>query len=986
MMARKSNTPGGQQSQRATPRASTELNQAPEHSTTYESSPPRTPPRHVSQAAKGKATRKAPRSRPAIPQTFLDDQAASVHARGDMRGNEHDRDDSHDLSWSSRYMARDSVVDNMLLSLDQLPAPGILQRRNSNTTPSRHIPTLSEESSYIPDLPTRGLRSRGHTYSSSLSSDYRSAEGDSSPFQHHSRRSNSSSNFQSGLRETDDIDLPIRGKVYEAQRAAGPAEKGTHSATIGHRSRNGSDGNVPSSADIGQVMGGPRWKRTVSRRSSSTDQGIPGRDGQTLARSTGNLVTSRSGPISFDDIEAAPTPIIPNGPRRDRQVPPSVVFPPMSGEGPSLAIPLRRKAASDFAQPYENGNSRSDRMYPTGALDNSQEYISALSVLRDAPSISAGNSKPMSGSPFPNHRPLMGSIQDPAAQLNTKPGFFRRVFGSSSRNLTPVDDPSHRSNVPSGQLDSASTSVRADSRIGRVSPAPPAPGKLARSAADSDAAASGPIEPAMIPLNKKHSFFRRRKKSVSNSVPLPQQSLQVDAHAEETATFRAAEASPVSSLRKVMHPYLATPTPSYASAPFEHPDASDSDLALLAGNATRNDSRIRPKFTSSRSRENVGTAHPSSPLRQNFSVQASPNASAKSNLNIRSISDNSFLNDSSGSEPMSAERKLKSTQMTLPDVTSRPRISPTSPKFMQNMPFDENQRPDFKSARLEEQLDLTPRGSTVALKPPPTPRSAKSVASSSKSVSPGDQGRMLKPITPLRNVGVAPPRTSSSKSNRVWLEPTESEEDGPTEKEPTSPLEERLQTTRTLETETVTEASPTQEFSTPVGNQSPMSPVAPIPVDATVDEPVTQAEPAVETAPDPNEITDEDRVQTKSIYDGNENIVSKEKAAAWLGETSQDRTRLRRAYMELYDFQNLNVLASLRDLCGRLLMKGETQQVDRILDAFSVRWCQCNPNHGFKATGMSNYMHIHFVTNDPYRRCTYDLLLHTVIEHRFAHG
>jgi Sec7-like guanine-nucleotide exchange factor len=55
--------------------------------------------------------------------------------------------------------------------------------------------------------------------------------------------------------------------------------------------------------------------------------------------------------------------------------------------------------------------------------------------------------------------------------------------------------------------------------------------------------------------------------------------------------------------------------------------------------------------------------------------------------------------------------------------------------------------------------------------------------------------------------------------------------------------------------------------------------------------------------------------------------------------------------MAFFDWHLKNVLAALRDLCGHLILKGETQQVDRILDAFSVRWCRCNPNHGFKATG-----------------------------------
>ena len=78
-------------------------------------------------------------------------------------------------------------------------------------------------------------------------------------------------------------------------------------------------------------------------------------------------------------------------------------------------------------------------------------------------------------------------------------------------------------------------------------------------------------------------------------------------------------------------------------------------------------------------------------------------------------------------------------------------------------------------------------------------------------------------------------------------------------------------------------------------------------------------------------------------------MASKPNVAAWLGEPDVDRARVRMAYMELFKWQNLNILTALRDLCGRLYFKGESQQVDRILDAFSQRWCSCNPLHGFKA-------------------------------------
>ncbi|EHL02782.1 putative PH and SEC7 domain-containing protein C11E3.11c [Glarea lozoyensis 74030] len=54
-----------------------------------------------------------------------------------------------------------------------------------------------------------------------------------------------------------------------------------------------------------------------------------------------------------------------------------------------------------------------------------------------------------------------------------------------------------------------------------------------------------------------------------------------------------------------------------------------------------------------------------------------------------------------------------------------------------------------------------------------------------------------------------------------------------------------------------------------------------------------------------------------------------------MGEEGVVRARTLIAYMEL-----------------KLVLKAESQQVDRILDAFAQRWCQCNPKHGFKVTDL----------------------------------
>lgn len=100
------------------------------------------------------------------------------------------------------------------------------------------------------------------------------------------------------------------------------------------------------------------------------------------------------------------------------------------------------------------------------------------------------------------------------------------------------------------------------------------------------------------------------------------------------------------------------------------------------------------------------------------------------------------------------------------------------------------------------------------------------------------------------------------------------------------------------------------------------------------------------------EPTQDDRQKARGIFDGNEDFIQKEKAAAWMGEEGHVRQRTLRAYMDLYDFVNNSVLSSLRQICNRLVLRAETQQVDRILVAFSKRWCECNPNHGFKTMGL----------------------------------
>lgn len=89
--------------------------------------------------------------------------------------------------------------------------------------------------------------------------------------------------------------------------------------------------------------------------------------------------------------------------------------------------------------------------------------------------------------------------------------------------------------------------------------------------------------------------------------------------------------------------------------------------------------------------------------------------------------------------------------------------------------------------------------------------------------------------------------------------------------------------------------------------------------------------------------------KAQDIYNNGEDDVDGRSAAAWLGEASSEHERVRKAYMQLFDWTGQTILQALRGLCKRLVLKAESQLIDRIFDAFARRWCDCNPNHGFKS-------------------------------------
>ena len=152
--------------------SSSQSNNSRRHDRNY--SPPSTPP---SSGRKQQSQRQQWPPRPrtlttgySYPETFLDD-TTPVDQRG-RHSESADEHDPHDLALSPAHITRTSVVDNMLLSLDQFTpgSPLFSDTRFFNDSPEPDPYSYSSGSNHRYSLAQQS-HSRGHTLSSSVSSD-----------------------------------------------------------------------------------------------------------------------------------------------------------------------------------------------------------------------------------------------------------------------------------------------------------------------------------------------------------------------------------------------------------------------------------------------------------------------------------------------------------------------------------------------------------------------------------------------------------------------------------------------------------------------------------------------------------------------------------------------------------------------------------------------------------------------------------------------
>ncbi|KAJ3600907.1 hypothetical protein NHX12_031880, partial [Muraenolepis orangiensis] len=58
---------------------------------------------------------------------------------------------------------------------------------------------------------------------------------------------------------------------------------------------------------------------------------------------------------------------------------------------------------------------------------------------------------------------------------------------------------------------------------------------------------------------------------------------------------------------------------------------------------------------------------------------------------------------------------------------------------------------------------------------------------------------------------------------------------------------------------------------------------------------------------------------------------------------NMDPKKVLQAFVELHEFADLNLVQALRQFLWSFRLPGEAQKIDRMMEAFASRYCQCNP-------------------------------------------
>lgn len=764
--------------------------------------------------------------------------------------NNDDCEDPHDLSFSSSHVARASMVDSMVLSLDQFSG-------GSSSYPNY-------KDSLVGPLKKTTRRS-GHTLSSSISSendirDDLNANAGARPAARVNRRSSAAKYTKDTARLPsifgDDEDS-ARVRVYEAQRAELPPKKITRRRQDQNK-KYGSKGSASSSLDLSHLAAHTgRLGPAGNRRSQSFD--FSSRNRKDLKVTTSDAADVAPTPVVFAGPKAAHSPISPS----------------------THNVPVARKNSTRSSKSAYGRKGRAGTLGTTALRGKGDDVLPDMPTRKD-------------------------SFQPPASSLDSKqqldathlprPGFFRRVFGSS-KNISNASDANsiHNVNTPTAKQEREQSTPEDDNQ---------AEVPVVKARRPSTEIVPGKENTPTI-TKKSSAFFRRRKKSTSANVPPPlpltlTNHLRVD-------QVKSGEISPVSSLRLFMDPYLGDAQHPHPSSPLQSP----APVSPFLDQDNRPGSS--PAYHTAQSTPQLSEAQVEARVEEKSIMSRNPRpklrvSDSKQNIMLRIAQPETFLADSSSTE----EPKRRSRRETHSPTFDRPKTSPVN-----RAPTD----PPYAAKDTDQPVN---NGS------PQYTRSSAPLRSESW------QAKIS--IGRSHHVASAQPQKPLL-SAATHVVPAQSQAEEAARRSPSLSLP--------IEGATLSPQASDSDVSD--YRSAPTTPLYP---NANVSDFAKPGSPVVHVSHPSvsGNRSRTDKEQAERIFENRDDVIDPADASAWLGDPGTDRERIRKEYMRLFDWTKMNILAAMRGLCERIALKGESQQVDRMLDAFAQRWCECNPRNGFKSS------------------------------------
>lgn len=880
--------------------------------------------------------------------------------------------DSHELQLfnTDRY----SVLDSLLTSLSDFPSAS--PNAHASSAHSSQLYNYETNELYTPanllktsssNNPLPGRR-RGHTQSSSMSDYDGGAHID-----------NISSNYTAFHSRSRQNSTYVKHKTARnASVRGGHAGVGDSVPESSRHLRGGmglnAQGSNSSSVDLGATNAIPitRFPSHAPNRSASFDHSygdrVPGSSPEKLSNPRPIVPV----PIDYLAFDAAPMPTIPGGPRRKDEPISPVGYPPRS---PKKVVPSRKNSVKSTAAKSVRKSKSQAPVHDHDIRDQAKQFVHATTTMRNgsgaAPSPGVGALRKAYPATSPSAQPV---------QKESRPGFFRRVFGSSKNNERAVQAQQEEAQRPPSpaavrQVPGTSSGNRPRTQPNQQHGTASHKNSLS---SQSRPPTQGDDLPPPLPLRKAHSsFFRRRKKSMSDNAIPPVPPLQLPAqsgyhHAQ--LNIAPPQKSPSNqSLRGAMAQYLnhdKSPNsigPSPIDTFFdsrEHQPEEGEDSPTVRNMPSRHasfDERVVGGRTPDSARRGTNQDypkreaddHPSNNLDQDpEKLQSTTRARPRPTVNGE-IEGGSFLINSSSNEAIGQPSPTE-----MPDHKPLQREHNTSGSYSFGRPQSNKEN---KNTTPPRRANVEKKRTDVQILSPISDRShilTDHDAPASRFLDADDDDDENTFVVRASKMRDEVPPTSAGSSTRVWLEPTSSDEKLPPAARMKPPLDSPRATIQSFpsahallpNTENEAFVSATSLPTVQVGDR-----------ELRMSQDWTEMDAAKVVLAHDIETTEEDMRRARQIFEGDEAFVSKAGAAAWLGQTTPKSSRTRKAYMDLFDWNGVNILAAFRELCGKLLFKAESQQLDRLIVAFSERWCDCNPNHGFKDRGRLCRNHTHHI-------------------------